>query len=86
MENMLKGHFVWLFGAIFAAVILMFITRNAPSALNAGWFIGVFGSICAFVLQAWHHNKYKTTYFDLLNVGIAVFVFVVAGVIRAFVE
>ncbi len=86
MKNFLKGHYVWLFMAIFFAAILMFFSRNMPNPTNAGWFIGVTGGLSAYILQAWHHSKYKTTCFDWLNVGIAIFVFVVAALIRSFCD
>jgi hypothetical protein len=42
LENFLKGHLVWLFGSIFAAFILCFISKDMPNATAAGWFVTIF--------------------------------------------
>lgn len=82
---MLKGNLVWIFGGIFLAFILMFITRQMPNATAAGWFVTVTGSAAAMVLQAWYQKEYEVKY-NWFNVGLAVVIFVFAGVIRAFAE
>lgn len=82
---MLKGNLVWIFGGIFLAFILMFITRQMPNATAAGWFVTVTGSAAAMVLQAWYQKKYEVKY-NWFNVGLAVVIFVFAGVIRALAE
>lgn len=84
MKEMLKGQLVWLFGGVFLAFILCFISKDMPNQTAAGWFVTVVGSIAAFVLQAWHHKKYATPKFNWLNVGVAVVVMIFAGIIRAF--
>lgn len=86
MKEMLKGQLVWLFGGVFLAFILCFISKDMPNQTSAGWFVTVVGSVAAFVLQAWHHKKYATPKFNWLNVGIAVVVMIFAGIIRAFAE
>lgn len=85
MKNFLKGNLVWVFGAVFCAFILMFITRQMPNATAAGWFVTVTGSAAAMVLQAWYQKKYEVKY-NWFNVGLAVVIFVFAGVIRALAE
>lgn len=86
MKEMLKGQLVWLFGGVFLAFILCFISKDMPNQTAAGWFVTVVGSVAAFVLQAWHHKKYATPKFNWLNVGIVVVVMIFAGIIRAFAE
>lgn len=86
MKNFLSGNLVWVFGAVFCAFILCFISKDMPNQTAAGWFVTVVGSVAAFVLQAWHHKKYATPKFNWLNVGIAVVVMIFAGIIRAFAE
>lgn len=86
MEGILKGHLVWVFGAIFMAFILCFMTRNMTNETAAGWFVTVFGCLFAGVLQGWHHAKYETESYDWFNVGLASVIFIFAGVIRAFAE
>lgn len=85
-ENFLKGHLVWLFGAIFIAFILCFITKDMPNETAAGWFVTMFGTIGAGILQAWHHKEFKTDKYDWFNVGIAAIIFIFAGLIRTFAE
>lgn len=82
---MLKGSLVWIFGGIFLAFILCFVSRNMPNATAAGWFVMVTGSAAAMVLQAWYQKKYEVKY-NWFNVGLAVVIFVFAGVIRALAE
>lgn len=86
LNNFLRGHLVWLFGSIFAAFILCFISKDMPNETAAGWFVWGIGSLAAYCLQAWYHNEYKTDRFDWFNFGLAFVVFVFAGVIRAFAE
>lgn len=86
MKEMLKGNLVWIFGGIFLAFILCFVSKDMPNATAAGWFVTVTGSLAAYCLQAWYHNEYKTERFDWFNFGLAFVVFVFAGVIRAFAE
>lgn len=85
MKNFLKGHFVWLFGAIFFAVILLFLTKDSNPQF-AAWTTFIVGSCSACGLQYWYHKKYETARFDLLNVGVAIFIFVVFSTIRSFME
>lgn len=86
MKNFLSGNLVWVFGAVFCAFILCFISKDMPNATAAGWFVTVTGSLSAYCLQEWYHNEYKTERFDWFNFGLAFVVFVFAGVIRAFAE
>lgn len=85
MKEMLKGNLVWIFGGIFLAFILCFVSRNMPNATAAGWFVTVTGSAAAMVLQAWYQKKYEVKY-NWFNVVLAVVIFVFAGVIRALAE
>lgn len=85
MKEFLKGNLVWIFGGIFLAFILCFISKDMPNATAAGWFVTVTGSAAAMVLQAWYQKKYEVKY-NWFNVGLAVVIFVFAGVIRALAE
>lgn len=84
-ENFLKGHLVWLFGAIFIAFILCFITKDMPNTTAAGWFIAVFGTAGAGILQAWYHKEYNTDIYDWFNVGISAIIFILAAIARVFI-
>ena len=82
---MLKGNLVWIFGGIFLAFILCFVSRNMPNATAAGWFVTVTGSAAAMVLQAWYQKKYEMKY-NWFNVGLAIIMFIFAGIARAFIN
>lgn len=86
MKEMLKGNLVWVFGAVFCAFILCFVSKDMPNATAAGWFVTVTGSAAAMVLQAWYQKKYELERYDWFHVGLAVVIFVFAGVIRALAE
>lgn len=86
LENFLKGHLVWLFGSIFAAFILCFISKDMPNETAAGWFIAVMGSACAIILQGWYHKEYATAKYDWFNVCMAIIMFIFAGIARAFIN
>lgn len=86
LEGFLNGHIVWLFGSIFMAFILCFISKDMPNNIAAGWFVAVFGTSTAVILQAWYHKEYDTDMYDWFHVGMASIVFIFAGIIRCFVE
>ena len=86
MKEMLKGNLVWIFGGIFLAFILCFVSKDMPNATAAGWFVTMTGSAAAMVLQAWYQKKYELERYDWFHVGLAVVIFVFAGVIRALAE
>lgn len=86
MKEMLKGNLVWIFGGIFLAFILCFVSKDMSNATAAGWFVTVTGSAAAMVLQAWYHKTYDTAKYDWFNVCMAIIMFIFAGIARAFIN